>query len=150
MSSKEKNGFTHLKRVLSDTFVLYMKTYAVHWNFTGPNFFSVHKFTEAQYTELAEAIDEMAERLRAIGYEAPISLDDILSASDLKEISANKMSAGAMLEDLARSHDLLAKRAKEAADATAENDDDFSNDMMVARIGAHEKAAWMLKSLLKH
>lgn len=150
MSVKEKNDFNKVKRVLSDTFVLYMKTYAVHWNFTGPNFFSVHKLTEGQYQELAEAVDEIAERLKAMGYEAPISLEDILAASDLKEITSSKMSPSSMIEDLARSHDLLAKRAKEAAETAEESKDHFTHDMMVARIGAHEKAAWMIKSLLKN
>ena len=150
MTTKEKNVFENLKRVLSDTFVLYMKTYAVHWNYVGSNFFSIHKLTESQYKELAEAVDEIAERLRALGHEAPISLEDMLNSSDLKEIGSGKIHSSAMLEDLARSHDLLAKRAKEAADATEEIEDLFSNDMMVGRIGAHEKAAWMIKSMLKH
>lgn len=149
MTAKQA-GFESLKRVLSDTFVLYMKTYAIHWNYTGANFFSVHKLTEIQYSELAEAVDEIAERLRALGHTAPISLEGILESSDLKEIGSGKMSSGAMLEELARGHDLLAKRAKEAADATDECDDDFSNDMMIGRMGAHEKAAWMIKSMLKH
>ena len=152
MSTKEKemNGIEHLRRVLSDTFVLYMKTYAVHWNYTGSNFFSIHRLTEEQYKELAEAVDEIAERVRALGHQAPISLEAMLESSDLKEIGNGKMAGGAMLEELARGHDLLAKRAKEAADATEEGDDDFSNDMMVGRIGAHEKAAWMIKSMFKH
>ncbi len=138
----------HLKRVLADTFVLYMKTYVVHWNYTGANFFSVHKLTEVQYAELAEAIDEIAERIRAIGTEAPISLSDVLKTADLKEMSDDSDPREA-LKELAAGHALLAKRAKEAADATDEADDDFSNDMMVARIGAHDKASWMLKSLVQ-
>lgn len=148
--SKEQNSLASLQRVLSDTFILYMKTYAVHWNFTGPNFFSIHKLTEGQYEELAEAVDEIAERVRALGHEAPISLGDILDSGDLKEIKSGKASSGTMLEELYKSHELLAKRAKEAVDATNAAGDDFSNDMMIGRIGAHQKAAWMLKSLLKH
>lgn len=152
MNAKDKdmNGLAHLRRVLSDTFVLYMKTYAVHWNYTGSNFFSIHRLTEEQYKELAEAVDEIAERVRALGHEAPISLEAMLEESDLKEIGNGKMSGGAMLEELARGHDVLAKRAKAAADATEDSNDDFSNDMMIGRIGAHEKAAWMIKSMFKH
>jgi starvation-inducible DNA-binding protein len=146
---QQPKNLSMLSRVLSDTFILYMKTYAVHWNYTGANFFSIHKMTEAQYAELAEAVDEIAERVRALGHETPISLDDILDDGDLNEIKSGKISSSAMLEDLAKSHDLLAKRAKEAADAADAADDDYSNDMMVGRIGAHQKAAWMLKSLLK-
>lgn len=149
MNHKESKSLSAVKRVLSDTFILYMKTYAVHWNYTGANFFAIHKLTEGQYAELAEAVDEIAERVRALGHEAPISLGDILDSGDLKEIKSGKMSSGVMLEELARGHELLAKRAKEAADAADEDDDLFSNDMMVGRIGAHQKALWMLKSLLK-
>jgi starvation-inducible DNA-binding protein len=145
----QNDNLTLLKRVLSDTFILYMKTYAVHWNFVGPNFFSIHKMTEGQYQELAEAVDEIAERVRALGHETPISLGDILDDADLHEIKAGKISAGAMLEELTRGHELLAKRAKEAADAADKANDDYSNDMMVKRIGAHQKAGWMLRSVLK-
>lgn len=147
MSANTPGHLDQLRTVLSDTFILYMKTYAVHWNYTGSNFFSIHKLTEAQYTELAEAIDEIAERVRALGHETPISLTNMLESGDLKEIKNAHISAAAMLQDLTKSHDLLAKRAKEAADAAEKADDDFSNDMMVARIGAHQKALWMLRSL---
>ncbi len=146
-SQVDNQTVKHLKRVLADTFVLYMKTYVVHWNYTGSNFFSVHKMTEAQYTDLAEAIDTIAERIRAIGTEAPISLSDVLRTADLKEMSGDSDPA-ASIRELAAGHVLLAKRAKEAADATAEADDDFSNDMMIGRIGAHDKASWMLESLV--
>lgn len=149
MNGKQQTNVESLQRVLSDTFILYMKTYAVHWNFTGSNFFSIHKLTESQYEELAEAVDEIAERVRALGHEAPISLGDILDSGDLKEIKSGKLSSGNMLEELYRSHEVLAKKAKQAADAAAEADDDYSNDMMIGRIGSHQKAAWMLKSLLK-
>lgn len=137
-----------LKHVLADTFVLYMKTYAVHWNYKGAKFFSVHKLTEQHYTELAAAIDEIAERIRAKGDEAPISLSSILDASDLQEMKNHGASSDQALHDLVSSHKLLAERAKKAADLLDEEGDDYSNDMMVTRIGAHDKAAWMLKSFL--
>jgi starvation-inducible DNA-binding protein len=145
-SSQRSPSVVHLKKVLADTFVLYMKTYVVHWNYTGSNFFSVHKLTEVQYAELAEAIDLIAERIRAIGTEAPISLSDVLDTADLKEMSSDSDPA-AILKELAAGHKLLAERAKEAADATDEVGDDYSNDMMIGRIGAHDKASWMLQSL---
>jgi starvation-inducible DNA-binding protein len=149
MSDKQAAGLNAVRKVLSDTFVLYMKTYAVHWNFTGADFFSVHKLTEMQYGELAEAVDEIAERVRALGHEAPVALGEVLDSADLKEFKAGKLSSGAMLEELVRGHELLAKRAKEAVDATADANDDFSNDMMIGRVGAHQKAAWMLKSFMR-
>ena len=143
----ENESVAHLKRVLADTFVLYMKTYVVHWNYTGANFFSVHKLTEAQYAELAEAIDSIAERIRAIGTEAPISLSDVLDTADLKEMSDDSDPVAAIRE-LAEGHKLLAARAKEAAVATDESGDYYSNDMMIGRIGSHDKASWMLQSLI--
>lgn len=138
----------HLKLVLADTFVLYMKTYAVHWNYKGAKFFSVHKLTEQHYEELAMAIDEIAERIRATGDEAPISLSDILSSSDLSEMR-NDANDDVALKELVAGHMLLAKRAKEAVKDFESSDDFFSQDMMTARIGAHEKAAWMLRSFLQ-
>ncbi len=146
--AKISGGPEHLKRVLADTFVLYMKTYAVHWNYKGAKFFSVHKLTEEHYKNLADAIDEIAERIRALGADAPISLASILTSSDLAEMDRSEMNDKA-LRELVAGHELLAKRAHEAADALADESDDFSNDMMVGRIGAHEKAAWMLKSFLQ-
>lgn len=147
-SSPAQSGTEHLQRVLADTFVLYMKTYAVHWNYKGAKFFSVHKLTEQHYGELAEAIDEIAERIRATGEAAPISLADILSESDLSELRGEAATSDVALKDLVKSHELLASRAKEAAEVLEKEDDLYSNDMMVARIGAHQKASWMLKSFL--
>lgn len=138
----------HLKLVLADTFVLYMKTYAVHWNYKGAKFFSVHKLTEQHYQELAEAIDEIAERIRAKGDEAPISLSNILGNSDLTEMKSHSAGDDSAIRELVEGHMLLAKRAQAAARSLEKEGDDFSMDMMVGRIGAHEKAAWMLRSFL--
>lgn len=143
-----KKAVENYRQILADTFVLYMKTYAVHWNYTGTNFFSVHKLTEEQYGELAETVDELAERIRALGHDAPISLSSILKSADIKEIGADE-DVQTMLRELTEGHRELSKRAKAAADALDEADDDFGNDFMVARIGAHDKAAWMLGSLLR-
>lgn len=149
MSKAKESNLEKMQQVLGDTFVLYMKTYAVHWNYTGTNFFSVHKMTEGQYQELAEAVDLIAERIRAMGHEAPISLSSILNSADLNEIKKENISAGVMLEELVKGNELLSKRAKEAAKVCEENEDPFGHDMMAARVGAHDKAHWMLKSLLK-
>lgn len=138
----------HLKLVLADTFVLYMKTYAVHWNYKGAKFFSVHKLTEEHYQELADAIDEIAERIRAKNDEAPISLSNILKSSDLTEMRSHTASDDNALRELIDGHMLLANRARDAARIMEQEQDLFSMDMMIARIGAHEKAAWMLKSFL--
>lgn len=138
-----------LRLVLADTFVLYMKTYAVHWNYQGPKFFSVHKLTEEHYQQLAEAIDVIAERIRAIGEVAPISLETILASSDLDEMRKGNAEGDETLIDLIEGHTLLAQRAHEAADICEKSRDIFSQDMMIQRIGEHEKAAWMLRSFLQ-
>lgn len=146
-ASSEKPS-EQLKLVLADTFILYMKTYAVHWNYKGAKFFSVHKLTEQHYQELATAIDEIAERIRAKGDEAPISLSSILDASDLQEMKTHGASNDQALRDLVSSHQLLAERSKQAHDLLDEEGDNYSADMMIRRIGAHDKAVWMLKSFL--
>lgn len=138
-----------LRLVLSDTFVLYMKTYAVHWNYQGNKFFSVHKLTEEHYEQLAEAIDEIAERIRALGEIAPISLETILEKSDLQEIKRSNASDDSALIDLVSGHALLSKRAHETAELCGNIGDIFSQDIMIRRIGQHDKAAWMLRSFLK-
>lgn len=137
-----------LRLVLSDSFVLYMKTYAVHWNYQGPKFFSVHKMTEEQYEQLAQAVDAIAERMRALDKVAPISLATILASSDLEEMSRVDAGNDQELMNLISSHTLLAQRAHEAAKICEDADDIYSQDMMIQRVGAHDKAAWMLRSFL--
>lgn len=137
-----------LKLVLADTFVLYMKTYAVHWNYKGAKFFSVHKLTEEHYEELALAIDEIAERIRALGDEAPITLQNIIGSADLSEMKTNHANDDKALRELVESHNLLSQRAQEAAEALEKEGDLFSTDLMIGRIGAHDKASWMLRSFL--
>lgn len=138
-----------LRLVLADTFVLYMKTYAVHWNYQGQKFFSVHKMTEEHYQQLAEAIDEIAERIRALGKVAPISLDSILAKSDLEETRRNNASDDQALLDLVSAHSLLSQRAHQAAEICGNAGDFYSQDIMIQRIGEHDKAAWMLRSFMQ-
>jgi starvation-inducible DNA-binding protein len=138
-----------LRLVLADTFVLYMKTYAVHWNYQGPKFFSVHKLTEEHYGQLAEAIDTIAERIRALGEAAPISLETILANSDLEEMKRSKAEDDHALTDLIAGHGFLSQRAHQAASACATAEDIFSQDILIKRIGEHDKAVWMLRSFLQ-
>lgn len=137
-----------LREILADTFVLYMKTFAVHWNYQGPNFYGVHKLTEGQYQDLATAIDELAERMRALGYEAPVSLHAITNASQTPEMEYSPRHADAMVEELINGHQSLSGAAKSLAKQFSEHGDVFSADMMSQRIGIHDKAAWMLKAIL--
>ena len=138
-----------LRGVLSDSFVVYMKTIAVHWNYHGPKFFSIHKLTEGQYADQAEAIDEIAERVRALGGVAPISLKDILADSNIAELTSAMQEQDSLVRQLVSSNQKLAEKAGTAARRLGELGDLFSHDMVVHRIGAHEKAAWMLHSQLE-
>lgn len=134
-----------LRSFLSQTFVIYMKTYALHWNYVGPKFFSVHKMTEEQYEELAGAVDLMAERMRALGDEAPVSLKQILEHADLREFT--RVSNGeSAIRELAKSHRLVSELAKKTAEAAEKANDLFTHDLLVARVGVHDKFAWMLES----
>lgn len=136
-----------LSKFLADSFVLYMKTYAVHWNYQGPKFFAVHKLTEEQYGEMAKAIDELAERIRAKRDEAPFSLKEMLQNADLDELNHDGGRSDRSVRNLAESHQALSLEATKAIEEL-EDSDPYTVDMLTARVGAHDKAAWMLRSLL--
>ena len=136
-----------LTEFLSESFVLYMKTYAVHWNFQGIKFFSVHKLTESQYQDIAGAIDEIAERIRALDFHTPVSLEQILGPSNLKEFK-NTASNDSSLNDLAKSHKKLSQLGLQMAKDLNECGDLVSSDMIVNRCKFHDKAHWMLNGLL--
>ncbi len=137
-----------LEHMLADTYRLIFKTHAVHWNVEGPMFYSVHNLTEEQYTDMFQAADELAERIRALGHLAPATLSSIVAQSVVQD-DETPASAGAMCEELASDHERVARRmhtlirlADNAADAVTE-------DMATARAAFHEKAAWMLRAITK-
>lgn len=134
-----------LEAALANTYVLYAKIQGVHWNVSGPNFYGIHKMTEEQYGDLAGSIDELAERIRAIGYLAPTQLASYLKQSQIQE-AAELGDARAMLETLAQDHQTVAKNLRAAVKEADEVDDVFTADMLTARIGKHEKFAWMLRA----
>lgn len=134
-----------LSTVLASTYVLYHKTQAVHWNVTGPMFVSVHNLTETQYEDLAEAVDNIAERIRALGAFVPIGLSLYAKNSIvIDNIDANNtMSA---LTQLADDHIAVANEMRGLVDVAEKVNDVYSADLLTARIGAHEEAAWMLRA----
>lgn len=142
-----KNSDLSLRSFLSQTFVVYMKTYALHWNYHGPKFYSVHRLTEMQYENLAEAIDEIAERMRALGNPAPVSLTEILEHSSIKEFKGHADTEQSITE-LMEAHRALSLAAKNVAAVSEKNNDIFTHDLLVARSGVHDKFAWMLESLI--
>ena len=137
-----------LNDVLTNTYALYFKTHAYHWNVEGVHFDSLHKLFEDQYTEMWEAIDEIAERIRALGAYAPMNTVEILS--DAKIQSATKpINAIDMVKDLAKGHEELSKILANGIEKASEVGDEVSADMMIARQTLHDKTAWMLNATAK-
>ena len=134
-----------LNHILADSFVLYFKTHAYHWNVTGPHFKTLHDLFEEQYTEMWQAIDEIAERIRILGAPAPCSMAELMAATDMKEATQSP-DAMAMVKDLAEGHLTLAKHIQQAIDVADDTDDEVSQDLLIGRKQVHEKAAWMLSS----
>ncbi len=132
-----------LTKALSSTYVLYHKTQAFHWNVTGPMFYSVHKMTEAQYENLAEAIDDLAERIRTLGSAAPMGLSQYIEHSVVTD-AQDFPATGEMLTMLADDNQRVASLLRDAVETAEQASDVFTADMLTARIGAHEEAAWML------
>lgn len=132
-------------KTLAETYVLYTKTQAIHWNVVGPMFYSLHKMTEEQYEDLAEAIDEIAERIRALGSPAPASFAEFLELSDIKELR-DVQTAEAAVEMLWNDHETAARTFREAATLADEMEDVVTADLLTDRIARHEKVAWMLRA----
>ncbi|MEC9196084.1 MAG: DNA starvation/stationary phase protection protein [Pseudomonadota bacterium] len=137
-----------LSDVLADTYRLMFKTHAYHWNVEGPLFFSIHNLTEQQYEDLFAAADELAERIRALGHLAPLSMADILERSVIKDPEGTP-DARTMVEDLAKDHERIAHRMHALIEMTEDRKDAVTEDMATARSAFHEKAAWMLRAIAK-
>ncbi|MBL4818483.1 MAG: DNA starvation/stationary phase protection protein [Deltaproteobacteria bacterium] len=136
-----------LSHLLADTFSLYLKTHYYHWNVTGPHFKTLHEMFEGQYNELWEAVDLIAERMRALGAEAPGSYNAYAQATHIKE--AHKVPhADTMVQDLAEGHETIARNARKMFETVSKAHDEVTADMLTGRMTVHEKTAWMLRSLL--
>ena len=137
-----------LSKVLADTYTLYLKTHNYHWNVTGPMFQTLHVMFEAQYTELATAVDEVAERIRALGAYAPGSYAAYAKLSAIEE-SEGVPKAEDMVGELVRAHETVAKTARSVFPAAEDGSDEVTADLLTQRMTVHEKTAWMLRSLLE-
>jgi starvation-inducible DNA-binding protein len=135
----------NLSLILADTYVLYTKTQNFHWNVIDPRFYSLHLLLEKQYEELAEAIDEIAERIRMLGEMAPGSLKQFIEMTSLKE-SDGDMDADEMLEQLINDHETLCRCIRERIELASKLGDEGTADLLIQRLRAHEKNAWMLRS----
>jgi starvation-inducible DNA-binding protein len=137
-----------VSKALAETYVLYTKTQAIHWNVVGPMFYSLHKLTESQYEDLAEATDLIAERIRALGAAAPGSFGEFLELSDIVETREKQTAEQAVLM-LCADHEIAARTFREATKLADDLDDVVTADMLTQRMAQHEKAAWMLRSIMQ-
>jgi starvation-inducible DNA-binding protein len=138
-----------LSSSLATTYVLAIETLGCHWNVTGKQFVSLHALFEEQYKELLAASDIIAERVRALGFPCPSSLNAFSELSAIKEEKTTQRNAKSMCEMLLKHHRIASAEAKRVLEVAESAGDDVSVDMMVARITAHDKAAWMLAALLE-
>ena len=137
-----------LSKLLANSYTLYLKTQNYHWNVTGPMFTTLHTLFETQYTELATAVDEVAERIRALGSFAPGSLGAFSKLAVVREENGRPV-AKEMIEILASDQDALSKSAQSVIEAAEKAGDQASIDLATRRQEAHQKNAWMLRSHLE-
>lgn len=135
-----------LKGLLGDIYALYLKTHGYHWNVEGPNFKSLHELFEENYTAMWESLDELAERIRAVGSYAPMG-SELASLSRIDAADNGIPSANAMVQNLVAGHEAFIANAKDALDVF--EDDPGSDGLVTDLITAHEKMAWMLRSSLE-
>lgn len=138
-------GLSHL---LADTYTLYLKTHYFHWNVTGPMFNTLHLMFEGQYTELALAVDLVAERIRALDIYAPGTYRDFAKLSSIKE-SESVPKAQEMIAELVAGHEAVCRTARNVFPAADSAADEATKDLLTQRLQLHEKTGWMLRSLLE-
>ncbi len=136
-----------LRLVVADTYALIGQTHLCHWNVRGPGFFSLHTAFEEQYSELFLAVDEIAERIRAIGALAPGGLSHLAEMARIAELPEDT-EATEMVAHLIAANEKTLTDLRKARDIAAEASDSETEDMMIARIQVHEKTIWMLRSYL--
>lgn len=136
-----------LTEVLSDSMVLMVKTQGCHWNVVGPLFLPIHELTERQYRGLFEAVDDLAERIRALGHVAPISFTDMISQAKLVEEETIK-DANGMIKQLIADNEKIARKLRDTATLASRHGDGATEDLMNTRMAKHEEAVWMLKAIV--
>lgn len=148
MHDDKKMVARHLTQLLAGSYTLYLKTHNYHWNVTGPMFNSLHTLFETQYSELALAVDEIAERIRALGQRAPGSYTEFSALSAVEE-DTGRPNAQEMIVALAKDQEKLVAVAKEIVEASEKAKDQATADLATRRIDVHEKNSWMLRSHLE-
>jgi starvation-inducible DNA-binding protein len=137
-----------LSRLLADTYTLYLKTHNFHWNVTGPMFNTLHLMFETQYTELALAVDLIAERIRSLGFPAPATYSEYVKLSSIAE-TPGVPKAEEMIRLLVQGQEAVARTARSIFPVAESASDEPTADLLTQRLQIHEKTAWMLRSLLE-
>jgi len=135
-----------LARLLADTYTLYLKTHNYHWNVVGPRFRELHLMFEEQYTELATAVDEIAERIRTLGYPAPGTYKEYAALTRIEE-QPGVPSAEEMVKDLVTAQETVVRTCRAVLPLAQGADDESTSSLVADRMVVHEKTAWMLRSL---
>ncbi|MCB9599353.1 MAG: DNA starvation/stationary phase protection protein [Sandaracinus sp.] len=149
ISDKDRDKIAKgLSKVLADTYVLYFKTHGFHWNVEGPMFNTLHLMFMGQYTELWNALDLIAERIRSLGFHAPGSYAELAKVASIEE-TQGAPEAMEMVRLLVIGHDAVARTAREVFKLAEKASDQSTADLLTQRLQVHEKTAWMLRSLLK-
>ncbi len=138
-----------LSRLLADTYTLYLTTHNFHWNVTGPMFNTLHVMFMAQYTELWNAVDPVAERIRSLGYPAPGSYAQFSKLASLPDVPVTPPKALEMVRILVQGHEAVARTAREVFPVADKAGDEPTSDLLTQRLTVHEQTAWMLRSLLE-
>ena len=148
MSNDKTSVVEALGRLLADSYTLYLKTHSYHWNVTGPMFTTLHTLFETHYTELALAVDQIAERIRALGVRAPGSYREFSELSSIDE-DTDSPNAAVMIERLVAGQEAVVRTARAIFPTVERAADEPSADLLTQRMQIHEKNAWMLRSLLE-
>lgn len=148
LRDKTRHAVAHeLSAAVSDAYRLLINTQGVHWNVEGPLFYSIHKLTEEQYEDLFEAIDDLAERIRALGLPAPESMSSMGDLSQIEDLPSD----GTLRDKVAaltEANELIAQRLRKGVQLAEEMRDVKTADLLTDRIGVHESNAWMLRATI--
>lgn len=147
-NSSRKEITVGLSKLLADSYMLYIKTHNYHWNVEGPMFNTLHVMFMDQYTELWNALDLIAERIRALGEYAPGTYKEFARLTSITE-SEKVPKAMKMVEELLSGHEIVTQTARSLLKAAGEVSDEVTCDLLTQRLQIHEKTAWMLRSLTK-
>lgn len=148
IGKKERKDISEgLSHLLADSYTLYLKTHNFHWNVEGPMFNTLHLMFMEQYTEMWNALDLIAERIRALGHYAPGTYKQLSKLTSIEE-SDKIPNAEGMLKQLLNGHEAVARTARKVFPAAEKGSDEGTLDLLTQRIQLHEKTAWMLRSML--